>query len=94
MYLPDFMIYQSFRYVLGRRTYAVGMWCDWAVENWERIPEHDKLLIKKELNEAFKRDEKERKKTGKTSFLTLGDRCDRAQWDRVRELYANPQNIL
>lgn len=93
MYLPDFMIYQSFRYVLGRKTYAVGMWCDWAVENWERIPEHDKLLIKRQLNEAFKRDEKERE-TGKTEFLPLGDQYVRAQWERVRALYANSQKIL
>ena len=87
MELPEAFITQSFRYVLGRMTYAVYVWVDWCVENWNDIPEGQKNTIIRELEEAFKHDDRDRK-AGK-EWKTLGDDCDRAQWERVRDLYSD-----
>jgi hypothetical protein len=86
MELPDSMIHQSFRYVLGRMTYAVGVWCDWAVANWDKIPNSEKAIIERELEEAFDLDDTTRR-TGGSDFLPLGHDCDRQQWERVRAMY-------
>ena len=80
MKLPVSFIHQSFRYVLGRRTYAVKDWCDWCVANWERIPGRGKHIIMRELEEAFDKNDPN---------LWLGDKCDIASWVRVRALYKN-----
>ena len=91
MDLPERMIHQSFRYCLGRMTYAVSEWCDWAVANWDKIPEGEKQIIGKELEEAFTRDAilmpKER-----PHFSPLGHNQDKQQWERVRRLYNANQN--
>ena len=55
MELPDWMIWMSFRYVLGRQSYAPGMWMDWARANWEKIPRNDRELILKEIKEYLDR---------------------------------------
>jgi hypothetical protein len=83
MNLPDFMIHQSFRYVLGRRTYAVQEWCDWCVENWNKIPESEQNIIIRELEESFKLDSASKSEF----FKPLGDECDKVCWERVRKLY-------
>lgn len=85
MVLPTSFIYQSFRYVLGRMTYVVSVWCNWCVENWDKIPEFDRGIIQKELEEAFKRDDMER--ADNFNYKTLGHDCDRADWARVRNLW-------
>ena len=38
MKIPDWMIVYSFRYCLGRMTYAVSDFVEWAIENWDNIP--------------------------------------------------------
>lgn len=86
MMLPTFMIIESFRYVLGRMTYAVSMWTNWIVENWDKIPEYDQNTIIIELEEAFKRDDAERKKD-LYQHKTLGHDCDRVDWEKVRALW-------
>ena len=86
METPDFMIHQSFRYVLGRMTYAVSNWCDWAVANWDKIPEGERAIIERELEEAFEKDDAQRE-TETRLWLPLGHDCDREQWERVRAVY-------
>ena len=85
MVLPISFIHQSFRYVLGRMTYAVSMWCDWAVDNWDQIPEFDRGIIQNELEAAFRRDDKDRAEGN--NYNRLGHDCDRADWARVRNLW-------
>uniref|UniRef100_A0A6M3IUB2 Uncharacterized protein n=1 Tax=viral metagenome TaxID=1070528 RepID=A0A6M3IUB2_9ZZZZ len=82
MMLPTFMIYQSFRYVLGRRTGVVGMWVDWAINHWMDFPEMEKVFISRELDDAFilfSRDTDNKRKY-------LGDDCDIAYWVRLRKV--------
>lgn len=80
MELPEWMIHQSFRYCLGRCSYAVGQFCDWAVENWDNIPDMDRQLIIQELEDAFELDEE-------TPHSLLGMNCDKQEWSRIRALY-------
>ena len=81
---PDDHILYSFRYVLGRKTYAVSSYCDWLCEIWGDVPERYKNLIEKELSEAFERDDIDRVGSG----YPLGSDIDRQQWEKVRRLYA------
>lgn len=82
------MIIAAFRYCLGRRTYMVSHCRDWIVENWKKIPEHAKGIIKQDLEEAFAADEAARR-DGDT-FKPLGDDCDRGAWAHVRRMYRRP----
>lgn len=84
--LPVDFIHQSFRYVLGRMTYAVSDWCKWCIENWDRIPFSSQNIIMTELEQAFSLDERE--KNNKTAyFYPLGHSYDKKQWEKVRALW-------
>lgn len=73
------MLHQSFRYCLGRQSYAVGKCVDWIVENWDLIPNRDKELITREVDEAFAAYDR-----GQTHIL--GMEMDKKQWQRIRAL--------
>ena len=75
--LPAWMIHQSFRYCLGRRTYAVSDFVDWALTNFEQIPESTKSIMLRELKEAFAHNR------------GLGDPCDCEQWQKLLEALKN-----
>jgi hypothetical protein len=75
----------SFRYYVGRMSYAVSDFCSLLIANWETLPERTRNLIKRDLEEAFKRDD-EAREDGR-EYLPLGHDCDRAQWMRVRALW-------
>jgi len=91
MNLPDRMIHQSFRYVLGRRTYAVSDWCDWFISNHKDIPANEMAIIKKELEEAFERDNAAR--WSRSSYQPLGEDCDRYQWQKVLNLMEENEHL-
>lgn len=80
------MVTAAFRYCLGRRTYIVGVCVDWIIEHWEAFSESTKELIKRELEEEFETDDRQRA-SGSVSG-SLGWDCDRRDWERVRALYA------
>ena len=75
----------AFRYCLGRQTYIVGACADWIVQNWERFPEGPRAIIRRDLEEEFKRDDQARAH-GET-YKPLGWDCDRRDWERVRALW-------
>lgn len=98
MELPKFMIHQSFRYTLGRMTYAVQVWVNWAVTAWPTLPESTRDLIERELEEKFYYDDRTRTDIANAAkahkvlppnvdIKPLGHDCDRAQWQRIRDLY-------
>lgn len=76
----------AFRYYLGRKSYAVGVFCRSLIKEWSSLPESLQRFIQRELEEAFQKDDLERE-SGKTTFLTLGMDCDRKDWEKVRKLY-------
>ena len=74
-YERDLLIY-AFRYVLGRRTYAVSTIIDLLKSNWDILSEGDKQLYIKEIKE-YKELYGER---------GLGDSCDIKCWNSILEL--------
>ena len=86
MNLPDRMIHQSVRYVLGRRSYAVGECCDWLVLNWDKMPEDERSIVRCDVEEAFARQARWRGGT-QTQCAPLGMDMDVRKWKRVRALW-------
>ncbi len=64
------MVMYSFRYALGRKTYAVSTVSDYLIENWHRFKDHTKEQMIKEIEEAIKRGE-------------AGMECDVDSWKRI-----------
>jgi hypothetical protein len=69
---------QSFRYALGRRTYAVQDTADTIKKFWPQLDPRTKLLIERELSEAIDLDQRSRSE-GKTRH-PLGMDMDRNSW--------------
>lgn len=84
--VDDTVIVSAFRYCLGRQSYIVGSFCEWLVTNWPKIDERSRLLIQRELDQAFADED-----SGKFTYKLLGDACDRQEWGKVRALYASKQ---
>jgi hypothetical protein len=87
---PKELLVAAFRYYLGRRTIATCFFARNLAEAWIEIEETTRDLIAKELEEAFSRDDKDRAKRAvgqRVYSLTLGDDCDRAAWEEVRQQY-------
>ena len=80
----------AFRYYCGRRTYAVGNFCDLLIAEWRGLSDRARWIIQRDLEGEFKRDEECRGKTG--DYKPLGDDCDREQWERVRKLWSDDAN--
>lgn len=74
----------AFRYYLGRMTYAVGEFCWLLINQWPELPEMVRILIQRDLEEAFERDDKLRQNG---PYTPLGADCDRAEWEKVRSLW-------
>ena len=86
MDLPDRFIHQTTRYILGRRTYAVAEHTEWLIENWHRIPDHEKAIIQKDLEREFFQDDILREHNLFSG--PLGMTCDRREWEKVRALWS------
>jgi hypothetical protein len=75
------------RYCLGRRTYISYECREWLYDVWPDLPEKAKNLIKRDVDEAFNRDDEDRA-SGSTQYKALGDDCDRREWEKVRLLWS------
>ena len=80
------MVIAAFRYCLGRMTYIVGDCASWLIKIWPYLSKETQNIIKRDLEEAFARDDEDRE-AGR-DFKALGHDCDRAEWSRVRKLWA------
>ena len=80
------MVIAAFRYCLGRMTYIVGDCASWLIKTWPFLSVQTQNIIKRDLEEAFTRDDEDRE-AGR-DFKALGHDCDRAEWERVRKLWA------
>lgn len=63
----------AFRYALGRMTYMPSVVAGAIESCWPELTEHDRRLIKNEINEAIERGH-------------IGMQCDAATWCRVLDL--------
>ena len=82
----DLMAIAAVRYCLGRMTYITSDCADWLVAQWLNIKPNARAVIQRDIEDEFARDDDARQ-NGK-EYKPLGCDCDRAAWQRVRELWA------
>ena len=75
----------AFRYCLGRMSYIVSTFCEYATTNIRDIWTHHLEAMDLEITEAQEHDDTP--PAGKSSFWgkRLGMDCDRADWLKLRE---------
>ena len=77
------IVFYAFRYCLGRMSYAVSTFCDYAKTYIKSIGRHELELMDKEITEAqIKDDERPDEFGGKR----LGMDCDRRDWLNLRDV--------
>lgn len=81
------LIIPAFRYYLGRYTIIVHTFCNNLCDAWDFLKDNTKEIIKKELEEAFKKDEELQKNKIKNIRSPLGHNCDKNAWLNVRKKY-------
>lgn len=81
----DLMAIAAVRYCLGRMSYIVGDCSDWLIAEWGQIEEGARKCIQRDVEEAFARDNEARERGDE--HKPLGMDCDRASWERVRNLW-------
>ena len=79
------LVFWSFRYMLGRQSYAVSDFAERLALSWDTLDKRIQRLIQKELNEAFEKDDEDR--ALKMDYKTLGGDCDREAWLKVKRAY-------
>ena len=82
----DLMAIAAVRYCLGRMTYITSDCSEWLVHQWPNIKPNARAVIQRDIDEAFARDDEARE--AGDSYKPLGWDCDRAAWQKVRELWA------
>lgn len=75
----------AFRYYCGRMTYAVGSFCAALCEAVPTLPERARIVIARDLDEAFARDDSARDRGAE--YKPIGHDIDRAEWQKVREAF-------
>ena len=80
------MAVAAVRYCLGRSTYIVKACADWIIFMWPEFTQSTQTLIQKDIDEAFKRDDRAREEG--SEYLPLGMDMDRREWERVRNLWS------
>jgi hypothetical protein len=76
--------FAAVRYCLGRQSYIVGDCVDWLIEVWPNLRESTRNIIKRDIEEAFARDDRAR--VNGDAYNPLGMDMDRAEWERARRL--------
>ena len=89
MAIPDEVLLWggALRYWLGRKTIAVGSFCNLLIEHWPQLSQRTRDLLRRDVEEAFERDDKARAES--LQWHPLGMDCDRAEWLRVRALWGS-----
>ena len=85
----DMMAIAAVRYCLGRTTYITHDCSEWLVQQWPNIKPRARAVIKRDIDEAFASDDVAREAGDR--YKPLGWDCDRAVWQKVRELW--PPNV-
>lgn len=77
----DILIY-AFRYALGRKTYAVSVMCELLKENWDKLADHTKDSIKKEII------------SHEELYGDLGHDCDKDEWYSLLKYEGEKKNEI
>lgn len=89
----------ALRYYIGRRTAGVSDFTRLLIEKWPTLPVETQNFVKRDLEEAFTRDDRTRASFAAIALdptvqwdgpsrCALGDDCDRAEWEKVRRLWS------
>ena len=76
------MLICTTRYYTGSRTISASTWAEDLARHWASLPEGARIVIKRDLENAFERDNTSRQNREK--YHALGDDCDREIWEKVR----------
>ena len=76
------MLICTTRYYTGSRTISASTWAEDLARHWASLPEGARIVIKRDLENAFERDNTSRQNREK--YHALGDDCDRVMWEKVR----------
>lgn len=82
----DAMALAAVRYCLGRMTYIVNDCCEWLPRVWPHLSEGCRAIIARDVDAEIARDDAARER-GDT-HKPLGMDMDRAEWLKVRSLWA------
>ena len=82
----DLMAIAAFRYCCGRMSYIVWDCADWLIQVWPELSDNTKAVIQRDLEREFQKDDQAR--LAGDQYKPLGMDCDRAEWERVRKLWA------
>lgn len=75
------IVFYAFRYCLGRMSYAVSDFCEYATTHIREIGRHELELIDKEITEAEKWDNER----PDAAYHRLGMDCDSRDWLKLRD---------
>jgi hypothetical protein len=81
------MVLAALRHSLGGSKRFVGPCADWIVQMWPHFSGKTRRAIEKTLEDAFCWDERYQSYGG-PSVQRIGDDAERAQWEKVRALWA------
>lgn len=82
---PHSLLIGAQRYYQGRATIAAASFAQELANAWPRLPENTRVVIRRDLEEAFADDDKARAEGGQ--FKPLGWDCDRQAWEQVRHAW-------
>jgi hypothetical protein len=85
--VPSWMVVDAVRYCLGRSTSQVFDTTRWLLEHWSFLPDRLRMTIRKDVEEAFSRDDRAREVGIRQDGLPLGWDSDRRNWESVRNLW-------
>jgi hypothetical protein len=86
---PHMLIIAATRYFTGRMTIATCAFADELAKAWSEIPEETRNIIKRDLEDKFRRDDEARARGDQCK--PLGMDCDRAAWEKVRAMWSNAE---
>ena len=84
---PHMLLIAATRYFTGRMTIATCAFARELATAWPEIPEETRNIIKRDLEDEFRRDDEARKRGDQ--HKPLGMDCDREAWKQVRAMWSN-----
>ena len=85
----ELMVVAAFRYCLGSTTYMSDVCAEWISKMWPEFSEGNRQLIERDLEEAFRDDDRQR--VAGERHKTLGYDDNRAAWEKVRGLWTQTE---
>lgn len=79
------MAMAAVRYCIGRKSYIVSDCTNWLIAHWDDFTDDTKKIIERDIEKEVEKDNAAR--LAGSPYRPLGMDCDRAEWEKVRELW-------